>query len=582
MTDTHNDTELSNDLSARLSGLSEAKRKLLEQRLQQPGLTGFQLLAIQLAELKITHVYALVGSPVAVYLHAIDMAHIKVICTRHQQAAVLMAASHNFLAGKLQAVAMVSPGPALTNTLTGILVARDNAWPVILLGSRRAETQYTDRVFQYLEGVPVFESLCKYSQTISSVKDVQQVLVTAYHQAMTGQPGPVFVELPEDIMATYANQQMIEVPEKAEVVQFENQSIKVAAKKLQNAKRPLVIVGPGIRWANSHNKLLSLLEQTNTPFITMPLIQGYLPDSHRLCFNHARHQMWMQADAIIIAGNAIDWTLRFGSEFTRDADIIHLAFQSSVSKGISNPVVHLSGDPGELLIDILQFFAAELEGSESREFLSLWHDQAQQFTKKSLQDRDRFFDDNNNALTVHHMAQALNECIPENAITILDGNKSMLAAQAMISCDQPESRLMAGFNGCMGTGLPYAIAAKIRRPERAVIVVAGDVAFSFSAMELETAVRLNVPVIIVIANNGGQANYLNSCHSSGYSYESFGAMSPKLRFDQFAISLGAHGAKVESSAELKAALSVALAKNVPAVIDVKINSAVFYKPRRDQ
>jgi thiamine pyrophosphate-dependent acetolactate synthase large subunit-like protein len=134
----------------------------------------------------------------------------------------------------------------------------------------------------------------------------------------------------------------------------------------------------------------------------------------------------------------------------------------------------------------------------------------------------------------------------------------------------------------MGTGLPYAIAAKIRQPERAVIVVAGDVAFSFSAMELETAVRLNIPVIVVIANNGGQTSYLNSCHSSGYSYESFGALSPKLHFDQFAISLGAHGAKVESTAELKAALSVALSKNVPAVIDVKINSAATYNPRRDQ
>ena len=207
------------------------------------------------------------GTPVDQIFPACAAHGIRPIGTRHQQAAVLMAAASNYVAGRLESAVVVSAGPAVTNALTGVMVARDNGWPVIVIGGRRPIHDEGIGYFQELDAVPIFHSVTKWAATVERVSEVVPAVLRAYECAMSGRPGPVYLDLPEDVLnASIAGTDPSSVPSVAPVPPADDESVRECGRLIGDAQRPLLIVGEDIRWTFCQAALRRLVERNSIPF----------------------------------------------------------------------------------------------------------------------------------------------------------------------------------------------------------------------------------------------------------------------------------------------------------------------------
>ena len=279
-------------------------------------------------------------------------------------------------------------------------------------------------------------------------------------------------------------------------------SLRAAFSLLSRARRPAMLIGKGARWSEASPLLRRLAGEHAIPFATSPMGRGLLPDDHRLCFSAVRGRMLADADLVLVIGARFDWTFRFGAEIPASARIIRVDIDPVEAAGVLGRGVGLPGDASAVLRQLL----AALDEA----------------TAGTLVERDRGWLD---ALTAHRAAQSLwvappaelglqpmspyewlaelGAALPDDAITVLDGNIVMTAAQRMLPVRRPASRLGPGTNGCMGVGIPFAIGARLARPDLPVVAIVGDFAFGLSVIELETALRHRVPVVVVVSNNAG-------------------------------------------------------------------------------
>lgn len=190
----------SEDIVSRLSVLSPQQRIQLHQRLRGKPVKGHTLIAQTLRQLGVTHVYGMSGMPIGETLAACTHQGIRPVGVHHQQAATLMATAHNYLTGRLTAVTIVSSGPAITNKATGILVAHDNAWPLVVIGGRRSRKMKGMGCFQDLDAVTLFQPITKYAGVVESTEQIPTALEQAVQIAMSGRPGPVYLDIAEDAL----------------------------------------------------------------------------------------------------------------------------------------------------------------------------------------------------------------------------------------------------------------------------------------------------------------------------------------------------------------------------------------------
>ena len=276
--------------------------------------SGHALIAEALRHCGVKRVIGITGTPVDQIFPECAARGIRPIGTRHQHTAVLMAATSNYIAGRLDSVVVVSAGPAVTNALTGVLIARDNGWPVIVLGGRRPVHEQGIGYFQELDAVPIYQSVTKSAATVTRAADLPLAIVRAHEIAMSGRPGPVYLDLPEDVLDAHAEADLPAAPRVAAPCHADAQVVAECAQLLRAADRPLLILGEGIRWSFNHADLRNLVEQNGIPFITTPLARGFLPDDHPLCANDVRRWVQSQADFVLLSGAWFDWRFRFGAE----------------------------------------------------------------------------------------------------------------------------------------------------------------------------------------------------------------------------------------------------------------------------
>ena len=199
---------------------------------------GHTLVAQSLKNLGVTHVYSVAGTPIRETFSKCAELGMHPIGVRHQQAGVLMAIAQNYVMGRLAAVALFSAGPAITNAATGILVAKDNCWPMVILGGRRPLSMRGMGSFQELDAVPIYQSITKWSALVEKTAQIPQYLHRAFQIAVSGRPGPVYLDLPEDVLTVTA--QSFEVPslEPLCIAHFDESAVSRAAEILRRAERP--------------------------------------------------------------------------------------------------------------------------------------------------------------------------------------------------------------------------------------------------------------------------------------------------------------------------------------------------------
>ena len=536
---------------------------------------GHALVAESLKSLGVTHAYGISGTPVRETFAYCVKTGIRAIGVRHQQAAVLMATAQNYVAGRITAVAILSAGPAVTNAITGVLVARDNCWPVVVLGGRRPLNMQGMGSFQELDGVPIFQSITKWSGVVDATERIPEYLARAFEVATSGRPGPVYLDLPEDVLTGLACSYELPSTKITEVPAPDRESVATAAEALLRAERPALIMGKGVRWSRAYEEMAHLVNDVGIPFITSPMGRGYLPDDHPLCFNAARALLQSKADVILLAGARLDWTFRFGSEFSHDAKIIQVDIHEAEIGVNVKPYVGIAGD----LKAVMRQIVSHMKRKKSRfapERLAAWYAILDKTKTRKTATQDELTNSNGTPMSPYRMLGEIRDFLPRDAICVLDGNVFMAAAQQVLPSYLPASRFTAGTNGCMGVGIPFAIGAKLAVRDRLVVAICGDTAFGFSAMEMETAVRHQIPIIVVVVNNDGNSGALQQTALYPPGHERVTMFQPGIHYEAIMRVFGGHAEFVEVPHQLRPALERAAASEKPACINVRVDPGAPY------
>ena len=564
------------DNTNQIPPLSPEKRALLEQKLKnKTAIDGHALIAQSLKSLGVTHVYGISGTPIRETFAYCAKVGIRPIGVRHQQAGVMMATAQNYVTGRLTAIALLSAGPAITNAATSVLVAKDNCWPVVVLGGRRPLSMQSMGSFQELDAVPIFQSMTKWSAVVKSTSDIPAYLGKAFEIALSGRPGPVYLDLPENVLTGIARSYEIPSLETTQAPPPDKEAIARAAEILHKADRPAVIIGKGIRWSEPYEELNRLVNGLGIPFITSPMGHGYLPDDHPLCYNDARGLFQSKADAVLLIGARLDWTFRFGAELAPDVKLVQVDIHKQEIGVNVTPAVGIVGDTKEVLRKLLVHLDLRGNGRTKKERAS-WYAILDEEREKKRRNLESQMNSDSVPMLPYRMLKEIRDFLPRDAICIVDGNVFMAAAQQVLPSYLPASRFTAGTNGCMGVGIPFGIGSKLSHPSRLVIAICGDTAFGFNAMDMETAVRHGIAVIVIVVNNEGISGALSEEVFFPSNHERVTMFQPGIRYEDIMRAFGGHAEFVDYPGQLKPALERAVASGKAACINVQVDPHAPY------
>lgn len=570
------------DAAVTLRRTQDTRQALLSRLRRAPLVSGHQIVARSLVANGITHVYGVPGRPIDATLAACARAGIRVIGARHQQGAALMSVSHNYVAGGLRSAVIVSAGPAVTNTATGLLVAHDNRWPLLVMGGRKSPAAGHEGAFQAFDGSGFFSPVTKHASVSIHADDLAGAIGEGCRLATEGAPGPVYLDLDEEALTGRTRpgprefRQVGETVSRARLSVPPQDALREAAASLSAARRPVLLIGKGIRWSGDWTHLRRIVDEARIPFAAAPMARGFLPDDHPLCVTLVRGQALAEADLVLMVGARLNWTFHHGIEIPPDARVLRIDIDPVESRQVLGRGTALPGDAAAtlaLLVEALESTSARARRDDG------WLARIQ-----ALRDEARALAESPAASETLPMSpgqwlREVRDGLPASAITVLDGNVVMAAAQAIIPALAPLSRITAATNGCMGVGIPFAIGAKLAAPDRPVVAICGDFAFGLNAFELETAVRHSVPITVIVANNGGPGG---STRQRGFfgpeCLQPIARFSQGVRHDLAASALGARGVRVTRPGELSSALREALADGPPSCIDVLTNEDTPLSP----
>jgi 2-hydroxyacyl-CoA lyase 1 len=547
-----------------LDDLSPEHLALLASMERQTRLDGHEIVARRLKSNGVTHVYGISGTPVDETLAACGRQGTRVIATRHQQAAVQAAAAHNYLTGGLEAAVIVSAGPGVSNCVTGVTVAYANHWPLLVIGGRRPLAMRGMGAFQELDGASLFDSVTRHSALIEETSGLADQIDRACRLAMHRQPGPCYLDIAEEALqgaVTYVDAAPQADYDPAVLI---GRDTIISA--LQRARRPVLVIGEGIRWGDPWVVLEQLVENFRIPFVTSPMARGYLPDGHVLCGTRVRSWLLGSADLVLVAGASLDWVFRHGAEMQQDATLVRFGHESDPVFLGRSPGLEYLGKPADLLRQVLA--ALKMTGTGTR-VDDTWLGELARQKEAYLKRVDEVATDNADPPTPLRWLSEAVQVIPDDAMTIVDGNTVMEWAQHALPAERPLSRLTPGANGCMGVGVPFALAACLVRPDHPVLVVSGDFALGLSIMDLETAVRHQLPLVVLVANNSGSGGCLRQKTFWPPDYpERVCQFTPGIRYDRIMQAMGGEGMLVDHAGQVLPALEQAFASGRPTLIQV--------------
>jgi 2-hydroxyacyl-CoA lyase 1 len=442
----------------------------------------------------------------------------------------------------------------------------------VLLGGTTSRATPFDGEFMQCDVEALFRPVTKGERSPIRDRGIVAALRHAFELAAECRPGPVVVALPADALQHTVTDDREDPVERSPEPRIAGTAIDKAARRLAAARRPLAIIGKGARWNDAYRDIAALIDRVGMPFITSPIARGFLPDDHPLCFNAVATSAQQGADVVEILGAWLDWTFRYGTQIARDATLIQIdpdPGEFHRNRAVALPIEGAIGACVRALLERISTLdrACERPGVDQE-----WTARLALSRNAALERRRREGQPSSGPITPQRLAQVLNDALPADALCMFDGNVVLAACERQIVARTPVSRLTPGTSGCLGTGVPYAIGAKLACPDRPVVAVCGDFAFGLTAFEIETAVRHDVPIVVVIANNDGNGGALRQREMFGdASVGRVAAFQPGIHYEQIAAMFGGHAEHVACAGELASALRRALAANRPACVNVAID-----------
>ena len=512
----------------------------------------------------IDRVFGLLGGHIIPIWDEIVQAGMRLIDVRDERAAAHMAHAHSELTGEL-GVALVTAGPGLTNAITAIANAHVSRIPMLVITGCPPRPQLGKGALQELPQIDMVRSITRWAKTIVEPQRVFEQLNDAVAAAFgaTGEPGPVVVEFPTDVLrATTAPGNPLATRSPRVSADPTEDAIKRAVDLIQAATKPLVITGRGAR--NAAAQLLPLLDASGAVYLDTQESRGLIPSDHPALVGAVRGEAMRTADLVIAIGRKLDYQLAYGSAAVfEQARFVRIGeFASEVSDNRRGEV-EILGPPGAAIDHIISIL------NNKPNTIGDWAlDLQQKHALRSAKLAERLMNEPPGAdgyMHPYRLLGAIAEVLEPDSIAIADGGDILSFSRIALPSI---AYLDPGSLGCLGVGVPYAIAASLAYPERQVISVIGDGSFGFNAIDIDTAARHNVGALFVVANNGGW-NIERQDQLDRFDGRLDGSLLAHSDYAAIGRALGLHAERVVDVAELPAALGRALG-NTPALLDVLV------------
>jgi acetolactate synthase-1/2/3 large subunit len=546
---------------------------------------GAELLVKCLIQEDVEFVFGIPGDQLCPILDAIRRfgpdAGLQFIMTRHEQAAAHMADAYARVTGR-PGVSMGTVGPGAADLVPGVYAAWADSIPMVVLAAQNQTWKsYPDRgSMQSLDQIGLFQPITKWSARVTSWQRIPELIQRAFRMAVSGRPGPVHLDLHSDVLfATGDEQSLTFPPARPERYRADRRPgpqpelIEQAAQMLVEAERPLIHPGGGVLRSGAWDEVRELAEHLSAPVTTSPGAAGVLPEDHALCLipgGYGALGAQAMADVVLLVGGRLGDLDFWGQPpfwgEPEEQKLIQIDIEPE-NVALNRPVdLALIGDAKAALRALVQALKRLTppvpERAEMVEYRLTEEAWLAQFEKDAASDKQ----------PIHplRMVRDVRGFFPREAISVVDGGNTAVWAHYLNRVYAPRSFVWAADSGHLGTGLPYAIGAKLAQPDQMVYAICGDGAFGLNIQELETAARLKLPLVIVVANDR-QWGMIKAVQMSAYDSRYIGVDFDDVRYDRVAQAFGCHGERVEDPKDITPALERAVASGKPAVLDVVLD-----------
>lgn len=537
------------------------------------GLHGGKLAARTLKEAGVECIFTLSGGHIMpIYDGCLDYG-IKVIDVRHEQAAAHAADAWSRVRPGSIGVAAVTAGPGVTDAVTGVA----NAWransPMLIFGGQGPFVNLGKGSLQEMDHISVMRPITKWAGAVYETERIPEYIELAIRHAVSGIPGPVYLEIPMDILMQEAGWEVDSprVQTAPPRIGPERKRAVEALELIQAAKKPMMMVGTSVKWSSAQKELLHFLEQTDIPAYANGMGRGMLPRDSKHLFNSTRRVAMEGADLVILAGSVLDFRLAFGQSIPKNAKIIQLEMDNTLIGHNRSSDVALVGNLAvsfEMLSGIIE------EEKLGISFTAYADELREKETAKRAKDAQAGVNDQT-PIHASRLCREIADFANDDMIVIGDGGDIVAQTAKVLEVPKNGFWMDPGPLGTLGVGMPFAIAAQIAHPDKRVMIVYGDGSFGLNGFEYDTAVRFNLPIVGIVGNDAAWGQMLRP--QAGIYQRLVATQLRYTRYDKVVEALGGHGEHVTKPEDIRPAIERAFASGKPACVNVEIEQDHTYK-----
>jgi len=498
---------------------------------------------------------------------------VRIVDVRHEQAAAMMAHAWSIF-GEHPGVCLVTAGPGFTNALTGLVNAALDNVPLVLISGTAPVRDWDRGALQEMNQSAMVRSVVKWSGVCHDIKRIPEYIAKAFRHAVSGRPGPVFLEFPPDILNIRVDEALVPLPAKGGRIYrsaADAEAVKKAAELINRAEKPLIVGGSGVGFSPCEAELAAFVSKTGIPFLLLNNGRGALPDNHPLSLwdggQVALLTAMSLADLVVILGIRYNWLLMFGQTFPQ-AKVVRVDIDATEIDRNRASDVGLVGDTGLVL--------GQLNAAVEKRDHGPWLKSLKELYLPGV--AGEVAARKNPSAPIHpaRLVEMVRRTMPEDAIFIVDGGDTCYFGLMGLRAKAKSSVIIGagGLFGCLGTGLPFALAAKLARPEKTVVLINGDGSFGLNAMEFDTAVRHGIPIVSVICNDQAWGMIRHGQEISYGKARTVGSGLGVVHYEKMVEALGGYGELVTKDEELGPALMRALNSGKPACVNVMTDPTV--------
>ncbi|MBT5267289.1 MAG: thiamine pyrophosphate-binding protein [Rhodospirillaceae bacterium] len=528
-------------------------------------MNGSQIIAEALKRQGVDMFFFIMGGPMMATEDACVAAGLRAIDVRHEQAGAMAAHAYARLRRR-PGVCMSASGPAMTNLVTGVAHAFADGVPILAIGGAAPTVSQGRGVFQEMDQLSIMRPCTKWCERVHHPARIPELIDKAFRIAMSGKPGPVYLDLPGDILYQDIDEETINWPEPWDPAKRPRAAampdkVEEIVELLEAAENPVLLTGSGILWSEAEEQLQAFVDKAGIPFYTTPQGRGVVPEDHECSYPTARSTAFREADLIMIVGTRMNYIIGHAAppRFNADARIVRIDVDPEEIGTSPRLNLGVIGDART----VLEQLCKAIDGRVSGDSFASWRDRLRGHNSSKTAQAEQTLA--NDATPIHplRLCKEVRDFMDRDGILVVDGQEILNYGRQSIPCFTPGHRMNSGVFGTMGVGMPFGVGAKAAQPESQVVVLHGDGSFGLNAMEFDTAVRHNLPILVVISLNGGwtaDPTQVKTGRNLGYT-----------RYDKIAEALGGHGELVENPDDIRPALeraAAAMADGKPALVNV--------------